>query len=353
MQHFQSVDCIVRAARNTKSVTTNQTKDSLEPAALINVAASIAARAHQGQTDKAGQPYITHPQRVAARAKLLAETEAPQLLPTVIAAAWLHDVLEDTDWTADDLLAHGITPQTVRVVEAVTKRPGEPVEIYAARIAAIPAAVLVKRADLDDNSDPERLSLLDPDTRARLGRKYAQFRERFTEALAVNRTVVRRGMDEESGGMWRQYLRLVSSLGSTSNVVGEFAERLVADLLDGTLLKNSQKSADIELPDHRLVQVKARVIRNGVPTTQLGVIRSWDFDLLAAVLFDSTGSVLRAVLMPVDAARQHAAKNELQNGWIVSTTRGFLDDLRAKDITVVLNTLLRGPGTSAGDFEPH
>ena len=51
-------------------------------------------------------------------------------------------------------------------------------------------------------------------------------------------------MDARTVGLWRQYNQLVAALGSTSNVVGEFAERLIADHLDGTLLTASAKSAD-------------------------------------------------------------------------------------------------------------
>ena len=147
-------------------------------------------------------------------------------------------------------------------------------------------------------------------------------------------------MDARTVGLWRQYNQLVAALGSTSNVVGEFAERLIADHLDGTLLTASAKSADIELPDGRLIQVEARVIRDGVPATSLGIIRTWDFHVLAAVLFYPDGSVLRAVLVPVDAAKTCARTNGLQNGWVIVTTKAFLDHEQAEDITDVLNQLL-------------
>lgn len=66
----------------------------------------IAREAHEGQFDKAGRPYVEHPARVAAWAARL-DPDAPS---AVIEAAWLHDVLEDTPFTRDDLAALGIPP---------------------------------------------------------------------------------------------------------------------------------------------------------------------------------------------------------------------------------------------------
>ncbi|CAM5588113.1 Phosphohydrolase OS=Streptomyces lavendulae subsp. lavendulae OX=58340 GN=SLAV_24440 PE=4 SV=1 [Streptomyces lavendulae subsp. lavendulae] len=62
------------------------------------------------------------------------------------------------------------------MVLALTKRPGEPLEEYAARILATPGAALVKEADLAHNADPVRLSVLDAPTRDRLTAKYAYVR---------------------------------------------------------------------------------------------------------------------------------------------------------------------------------
>ncbi len=69
-----------------------------------------------------------------------------------------------------------LTRRTKDIVLAVTKRPGEPPEAYAARILATPGALLVKEADLAHNADPARLAVLDDATRARLTAKYARMR---------------------------------------------------------------------------------------------------------------------------------------------------------------------------------
>lgn len=136
----------------------------------IEAARDIAERAHKGQVDKAGFEYITHPFRVAARASARGGSDE------VVAAAWLHDVLEDTNVTATQLLEAGIPEVVVDAVEAVTKRSGEPLVSYCDRVRANPIALEVKRADLDDNTDPSRTTALDAATRERLASKYDRVR---------------------------------------------------------------------------------------------------------------------------------------------------------------------------------
>lgn len=139
---------------------------------LIDRAQSIAAAAHEGQTDKAGAPYIDHPRRVAIRVCDYApegRTEVAQ------AVAWLHDVVEDSNITLQDL-AQEFPPEVVAAVEAITHRPLEAREDYYQRVAADELARAAKLADLDDNSDPARLQLLDDHTQRRLEEKYAKAR---------------------------------------------------------------------------------------------------------------------------------------------------------------------------------
>lgn len=136
----------------------------------IAVARAIATIAHRGQVDKIGAPYIGHPARVVERLEHAGEN------PISIAAGWLHDVLEDTDLTRDDLLAAGVDLSVVETVEAVTRRTGETPEEYYRRIFRRQLARPVKAADISDNLDPRRLALLDDATIARLTRKYAKAR---------------------------------------------------------------------------------------------------------------------------------------------------------------------------------
>lgn len=134
----------------------------------IAIARAIAHVAHKGQTDKAGLPYIGHPERVA---KLLAGRGESEW---VVAAGWLHDVLEDTGLDRDDLRLAGISWNTIVIVEKVTRSPNVRIEDYYAEIRLMPDANRVKQADIEDNSYPERLALLDDATVLRLTRKYAK-----------------------------------------------------------------------------------------------------------------------------------------------------------------------------------
>ena len=135
----------------------------------IERAEAIAHRAHAGQTDKSGLDYIDHPRRVVERAALIAPAD---LRTECIAAAWLHDVVEDTDVTLEDLRAEGFPPLVLDAVDRLTKKPDVARTDYFAAIRAHAVARLVKTADLIDNTDPERAALLDETTRNRLAEKY-------------------------------------------------------------------------------------------------------------------------------------------------------------------------------------
>lgn len=126
-------------------------------------AVALATSAHDGQVDKSDRPYIGHPLRVMASV----EGEHAQM------AAVLHDVIEDTSVTAEDLTARGCPSDVVDAVVALSHLPGEPQEDYLRRVAANPLALLVKRADIADNLSPARMARLDDGTRARLEIKYA------------------------------------------------------------------------------------------------------------------------------------------------------------------------------------
>ena len=76
------------------------------------------------------------------------------------------------DWLAEAPL----TARTKNIVLALTKRPEEAPETYAARILATPGALLVKQSDLAHNANPARLAVLDEFTRARLTNNYAHMR---------------------------------------------------------------------------------------------------------------------------------------------------------------------------------
>ena len=114
---------------------------------LIALSTEIAIEAHEGHVDKAGAPYISHPLRVAAKMKSVASK----------AAAILHDVVEDSNFTFADLSARGIPEDVVIAIEHLTHRPGEPYGDYIIRAGENPISREAQIGDLEDNMDITRL----------------------------------------------------------------------------------------------------------------------------------------------------------------------------------------------------
>jgi len=145
---------------------------------------------------------------------------------------------------------------------------------------------------------------------------------------------------EEVKDLWLKFNeysnKLAEALGRTSNIVGEYAEYRAHHFYGGRLLEISNSSADIETEDGTLYQVKARKIR-GTPTTQLNVIRSWNFNYLVVILFDENGGIKRALEVPVNIAKEYGKQNDHQNGWVITTTQKFLNDNRSRNLTDLLN----------------
>jgi (p)ppGpp synthase/HD superfamily hydrolase len=128
---------------------------------LIEKSLQIALRAYAGKTDKAEREYILHPLRVMA--KMTTDLER--------SAALLHDVLEDSNITAEELLAEGIPAEVVEAVQCLTKKEGEEYQDFVARAKQNKIAARVKIADIEDNIDVLRLAALDDYDLARI-RKY-------------------------------------------------------------------------------------------------------------------------------------------------------------------------------------
>lgn len=113
----------------------------------IERAIEIAAGAHAGQMDKAGSPYIFHPLRVMMSVR----TQEQRI------AAVLHDVVEDTSVTFADLEREGFPADIVEAIRALTKLPGESRLDAARRAVCNPIARAVKRADVKDNMNLDRI----------------------------------------------------------------------------------------------------------------------------------------------------------------------------------------------------
>ena len=114
----------------------------------IEKAISIAAAAHAGQRDKAGESYILHPLRVMLRMR----TEEERIV------AILHDLIEDTYWTFEQLRDEGFSKDIVDAIDSVTKREGETYNDFVDRAGRNAIGRRVKLADLEDNSDLSRIA---------------------------------------------------------------------------------------------------------------------------------------------------------------------------------------------------
>lgn len=125
------------------------------------LALSIAKEAHKGQVDKAGVDYIQHPTYVAS----LVDTDTEK------AVAYLHDVIEDTPITAEDLLGKGLPIEVVTAVQVLTKDKELSYEEYLTKVKENPLARRVKLADLLHNMDLSRLPKITETAKARV-KKY-------------------------------------------------------------------------------------------------------------------------------------------------------------------------------------
>ena len=126
----------------------------------LEEAIALAVSAHRGQKDKAGQPYILHPLRMM----LAVEGEHARM------AAVLHDVVEDTEVSLEQLQAEGFPAEVVEAVDGLTRRADESYDEFIERAAVNPIARVVKKADLEDNMDLRRLAELGPKELERLAR---------------------------------------------------------------------------------------------------------------------------------------------------------------------------------------
>ncbi len=145
---------------------------ALSPAQELALAIKIAAEGHLNQKDKGGNPYILHPLKVMHYLK----TDDFQLM----AIAALHDVVEDTDVMAADLVMMGFSNRVVCAVVLLTKTPNQTPEEYFKGIASNYDAIRVKLADLRHNSDVRRLKGLGDKDLLRI-RKYHDMYLRLTK----------------------------------------------------------------------------------------------------------------------------------------------------------------------------
>ncbi len=119
---------------------------------------------------------------------------------------------------------------------------------------------------------------------------------------------------------------------------GDYAETLVKVAFKGELAPNSEKSWDIQTPDGQKLQVKSRLLDDPRRTKQrqLSPIRSWEFDSLVIILFDSTYAVWRAVKIPAGLIRGTGTQSDWVNGELIVARDSLLNHEQALELTLLL-----------------
>ena len=118
----------------------------------------LCYEAHRDQTDKSGVPYVFHPIHLAEQMRDEDTT----------VTALLHDVIEDTVYTFDDLVKMGFSENVITALKLLTHDKSVPYMEYVAKIKENPVAKAVKLADLAHNSDLSRLNSIDDKARSRI-----------------------------------------------------------------------------------------------------------------------------------------------------------------------------------------
>jgi len=116
----------------------------------LDMAIALASQAHLGQKDKGGSVYILHPLRVMMQM----EYEDAKIV------AVLHDVVEDSAFTFDDLKNEGFSDDILDALRCLTKKQGETYENFIERVLTNRLATDVKIADIKDNMDVTRLKTM-------------------------------------------------------------------------------------------------------------------------------------------------------------------------------------------------
>lgn len=139
--------------------------------ATIEDAIALAVEAHRGQVEKAEQPYCLHVLRVMFRL----DSELEWITGV------LHDLVEDTPYTLDDLRRMGYPEPVIEALDCLTRRESETYEEFLERIKPNRLARRVKIADLEDNMDLRRLPRLEEKDVARMNR----YRRSWAELKAL------------------------------------------------------------------------------------------------------------------------------------------------------------------------
>ena len=138
----------------------------------------LAAKAHQGQTDKGGEPYIGHCLHVAHDAYETARVEGWSVgfALRCYRVGLLHDVLEDCEWATVEMVEEAISGIDAQAVVRLTKKPGQDRQEYIEAISRNQMTSIVKRCDLAHNMDLSRIPDITKRDEARCARYLKEYR---------------------------------------------------------------------------------------------------------------------------------------------------------------------------------
>lgn len=215
---------------------TEQTKKALK----------LCFEAHKDQLDKSGLPYVFHPFHLAE--------QMTDERTTVVAL--LHDVVEDTDYTLDDLRAMGFPKEAIEALTLLTHDPAVPYLDYVAKIKKNSIARAVKLADLRHNSDLSRLDVIDE--------KALERGEKYKKAIALLQDC-----EEDTANLIRELYSITDRLDRKyraderkftpdGHLIGSIGEVLVAEAYNLKLCKSSTKDYDAVTKDSRGIKVQIK-----------------------------------------------------------------------------------------------
>ncbi len=159
----------------------------------------IASTVFLGKRDKGGVPYILHCIRVAMRLRTTDEAR--------MSIAAMHDVLEDSDYTFDDLVNAGFSQRVVDGLRLMTHMPGDSYTNYVIKMRGNADALACKREDLRDNSDITRLKgVSDKDVK-----RMVKYQRSFVVVEAMIREVEGHATKEETDQAIADYQKAMGS----------------------------------------------------------------------------------------------------------------------------------------------
>ena len=190
---------------------------------MTKKALKLSFEAHKEQKDKGGLPYVYHPFHLAEQ----------MISEEAVVVALLHDVVEDTDRSLDDIRAQGFPESVIEALALLTHDKATPYFDYVARVKTNPIAREVKLADLEHNADLSRLDKVEEKDKAR-AEKYRQAAAILREEPLDGRALAERA--EKQG--YPEFKQLVEAMEEAGEIDREDTEKTLKNIKSGRMAKN-------------------------------------------------------------------------------------------------------------------